>query len=52
MAISENAKQITEHIYKAYGTDSGVLFGIPPEHRSVVEAIVQCVLDIVSESEE
>lgn len=51
MAISEKAKRITEHIYKAYGSDSGYLFGILPNYRSAVEAIVQCTLDIAAEPE-
>ena len=44
MAISEKAKKITEKIYLAYGTDSGILFGIPSDRRTVVEAIVSATL--------
>ena len=51
MAISDKAKRITERIYLAYGTDSGYLFGILPNYRSAVEAIVQFTLDIKDEPE-
>jgi len=51
MAISEEAKAITEHIYKAYGSFSGYLFGIPPPLRSAVEGVVQSVLDIKAEEQ-
>ena len=44
MAISKAAKNITEQIYIAYGSGSGVLFGIKPTERLAVEAVVQCVL--------
>ena len=42
--ISDKAKKITEKIYLAYGTDSGILFGIPSDKRSIVEAIVSATL--------
>lgn len=45
MAISNRAKEITDGIYRAYGSGSGYLFGIPPEHRLAIESIVQVVLD-------
>jgi len=44
--ISKEAKAIIDHIYIVYGSDTGYLFGIPPDKRYGVEAIVQCVLDI------
>lgn len=46
MPISPDAKRITNIIYKVYGTDSGCLFGIPPEKREKVEAIVQATIEI------
>jgi len=49
MAISEDAKDITNRLYKAYGTGTGILFGIPSNLRSAVEAIVQCVLDMITD---
>lgn len=45
MAISDKAKELTECIYKGYGSETGYLFGIPPDKREAVEAIVQCTLD-------
>jgi len=45
MAISEEAKRITRKVYELYGSDSGYLFGIPPEYRWGVEAVVQVVLE-------
>lgn len=46
--ISEDARLITKRIYQGYGTGSGILFGIEPEHRPAVEGVVQAVLDIVA----
>jgi hypothetical protein len=43
---SKKAKDITEEIYQAYGTDSGYLFGIDPHDRAAVEAIVQVTIDM------
>ena len=45
MAITKVALEITDRIYKGYGSDSGYLFGIPPNLRHAVEAVVQCALD-------
>jgi hypothetical protein len=39
--ISDNAKEITNIIYKMYGSDSGWLFGLSPDHKEAVEAIVE-----------
>ena len=44
MAITEIAKHVTELIYKGYGSDTGYLFGLEPDKKPVVEAIVQCTL--------
>ena len=52
MAISEKAKKVTEHIYNAYGSGTGYLFGIPPEFRCAVEAIVDIMLRLAGEEEE
>lgn len=38
-----------KHIYAAFASDSGVLFGIPPEQKDAVRAIVQATLDWVEE---
>ncbi|KKK83025.1 hypothetical protein LCGC14_2797500, partial [marine sediment metagenome] len=45
MPISIEARKLTDRIYEAYGTGSGIIFGIPPEHRDAVVGIVQSVLD-------
>jgi len=44
MAISERAKEITDNIYTAYGSGTGVLFGIPSAFREGVRAIVQSAI--------
>ena len=49
MAIGEKAKEITEKIYQAYGSETGVLFGIPPKQRASVEAIVQATITFQEE---
>lgn len=46
--ITEKAKEITGKIYRAYGSSSGVLFGIQPSLRASVEGIVQTVIDDVA----
>lgn len=45
-----NPIEIVNEIYKLYGTDSGYLFGLHPEKRDIVEAIVKTTL-IIKESE-
>ena len=39
------AVAIVEGIYKAYGTDTGVLFGIPVSQRGSVNAIVKLTIE-------
>ena len=51
MAISQIAKDITERIYVLYGSDTGWLFGIPPDLRFAVVGIVQCVLDQIRDAQ-
>lgn len=51
MAISARAIQITDKLYVAFGTDSGIIFGIPANLRWSVEAIVQQTLDIEAEQD-
>jgi len=43
------AKEIVEMMYSAYGTDSGYLFGIPPEYKDAVGTVVQVTLNIDKE---
>ena len=52
MAVSERVKEIVDYIYRAYGTDSGTLFGIPPHCRTAVESVVKVALDMVAQDEE
>ena len=44
--ISQKAKDFTRVIYKAYGSGSGYLFGITPDKRDAVEAVVQATIDM------
>jgi len=41
--------KIVDLLYKYYGSDSGYLFGLTPEKRVVVEAIVKSTLAIEKE---
>jgi len=50
--ITKEAEEITEKIYRAYGSGTGFLFGIESKRRKAVEAIIQCVLDIIEEEQE
>jgi len=43
--ISKEARRLTDGIYTAYGSGSGYLFGITPDKRPAVEAIIQAVLN-------
>ena len=50
MMISEEAQKITDILYKAYGTHTGILFGISsPE---IVGVIVQFTLEHSGNKEE
>jgi len=44
MSINQRAHDLTEFIYSMYGTDSGYLFGIPPDKKGAVRTIVEGVL--------
>jgi len=46
MPISQEAKIIANKIYRMYGSDSGYLFGILPERRNSVEAVVQATIEV------
>ena len=43
MIISKEATDIVDYIYKAFGTDTGILFGI--REPQIVAVIVQLTLD-------
>lgn len=45
MNIEEKADEITDNIYHAYGSGTGVLFGIPSHLRKSVRAIVKITLE-------
>jgi hypothetical protein len=45
MMPDESVWKMVEAIYKLYGSSSGYLFGLPPQMRSIVEAIVQATLN-------
>jgi hypothetical protein len=49
--ISNEAKKLTDRLYKSYGSGSGYLFGILPNYRSAVEAIVQVTMEMVQDPE-
>ena len=42
--ISERANYIADSIYQLYGTDSGVLFGIPSTYKESVYAVINATL--------
>ena len=44
--MEEIVLRITDKIYGLYGSGSGHLFGLSPEKRPVVEAIVKATLEI------
>lgn len=39
--LKQKTDEIVDHIYAAYGTDSGYLFGLPPSERDAVRVIVK-----------
>jgi len=49
MEMSDVVAAQVEQLYAAYGTDSGCLFGLTPEQRPAVEAIVTAVHEWVKE---
>jgi len=42
---------ILDKLYEYYGTDSGVLFGLPFSEKPIVEVIVKAILLIQDEGE-
>ena len=47
MTLNEKVLEITEALYYFYGSSSGYLFGIEPQHRKAVSAIVKLTLRAV-----
>jgi len=44
------AKNITQQLYRLYGSDSGYLFGIKPEYRNAVKSIIKISIDIQNDN--
>lgn len=49
MKTDEKIEQVIEELYRAYGSGTGVLFGIPSSLKSSVRAVVKVVLTISKE---
>jgi len=49
MAITAKAREITQRVYDAYGSDSGMLLDIPSDKRLAVEVVVQAVIEFLLE---
>ncbi len=45
--MTEKFKEVTDELYRLFGTDTGYIFGFPPDQKSNVEAIVKGVLIII-----
>jgi hypothetical protein len=46
-----DSEELVQKIYRAYGSDSGYLFGLNPNQRPIVAAIVKAALQFI-ESED
>ena len=44
--VDERANTITEQMYLGFGSDTGILFGIPSDCRKAVRAVVKLVLKV------
>ena len=42
--IEERAREITDYLYEAYGSGTGVLFGIPSHCKEAVYKVVELTL--------
>ena len=47
--IVKRADELTEQIYAGFGSDTGVLFGIPSDCRQAVRAVIKQVLKVVAD---
>jgi len=43
--LKQCAKEITDEIYTNYGTDTGVLFGIPSKEHDTISVIVSLAIE-------
>ena len=39
-------RQITDRIYQLYGTDSGIIFGIPADKKRAIEEIIKSSIEL------
>ena len=46
--LKEKAKEVADQIYAAYGSGTGILFGIESHLRRSVEWIVKITLEFIS----
>lgn len=40
----DRVEELYQWLYRLYGEDSGVLFGIPAKHQPVIKKIIELVL--------
>ena len=43
--VEKRADEITDTLYAAYGTDTGILLGIPAQYKSVITTIIRFTLE-------
>jgi len=44
MVTKKEVDKATEELYAGFGTDTGILFGIPPNYKDAVSLIVKVIL--------
>ena len=49
--LKQKAKEFTDYLYNAYGSGTGVLFGIPSNCRDGVYALIKLTIERFSEKE-
>lgn len=49
--IEKKAKEFTDYLYDAYGSGTGILFGIPSNCRDGVYALIKLTIERFSEKE-
>jgi len=42
--IAKRADEITDKLYAAFGTDTGILLGIPAQYKSEITTIIRLTL--------
>lgn len=43
--VKKRTNEISRMIYAAYGTDTGILFGIPAQYKAAVRMVIELVLE-------